>query len=40
MQGRVLRRGIANSAGLSFDVQNAGTYIVRVGTESLRVRIK
>lgn len=40
MQGRVLRRGIANSSELSFDVQNAGTYIVRVGTESLRVRIK
>ena len=40
MQGRVLRRGIANSAELSFDVQNAGTYIVRMGTESLRVRIK
>ena len=40
VQGHVLRRGVVNSTELFLSVQNAGAYIVRVGTETMRVRVK
>ena len=40
VQGHVLRRGVVNSTELFLTLQNAGAYIVRVGTETMRVRVK
>ena len=40
LQGRVLRRGVVNSSEFSMELQNAGTYIVRVGKEIQKIRVK
>ena len=40
VQGHLLRRGVVNSTEQSITLQNAGAYIVRVGTETMRVRVK
>ena len=40
LQGCVLRRGVVNSSEYSIELQNAGTYIVRVGKQVERVRVK
>ncbi len=40
MQGHVLRRGVVDGSEFSLNLQNAGVYIVRVGFESMRVRVK
>ncbi|PBC66431.1 InlB B-repeat-containing protein [Fibrobacter sp. UWS1] len=40
LQGRVLRRGVVNSPEFSMELQNAGTYIVRVGKEIQKIRVK
>ena len=40
LQGRVLRRGVVNSPEFSMELQNAGAYIVRVGKEIQKIRVK
>ena len=40
LQGRVLRRGVVNSPEFSMELQNAGTYIVRIGTQVQKIRVK
>ena len=40
LQGRVLRRGVVNSPEFSMELQNAGTYIVRVGSQVQKIRVK
>ena len=40
LQGRMLRRGVVKSSAFSFELSNAGAYIVRVGKQVERVRVK
>ena len=40
LQGRVLRRGVVNSSEFSMELQNAGTYFVRFGTQVQKIRVK
>ncbi len=40
LQGRVLRRGVVNSSEFSMELQNAGAYIVRLGKEIQKIRVK
>ena len=40
MQGRVLRSGWVGEANFSLPVPNAGMYLVRVGSGTLRVNVK
>lgn len=40
LQGRVLRRGVVNAPAFSLEMPYAGTYIVRVGKQIDRVRVK
>ncbi|SJZ59422.1 InlB B-repeat-containing protein, partial [Fibrobacter intestinalis] len=40
LQGRVLRRGVVNSSEFSMELQNAGAYIVRVGSQVQKIRVK
>ena len=40
LQGRVLRRGVVNSPEFSMELQNAGTYIVRVSSQVQKIRVK
>ena len=40
LQGRVLRRGVVNSPEFSIELQNSGAYIVRVGKQVQKIRVK
>ena len=40
LQGRMLRRGVVKSSAFSFELSNAGAYIVRVGKEIQKIRVK
>ncbi|PBC73452.1 InlB B-repeat-containing protein [Fibrobacter intestinalis] len=40
LQGRVLHRGVVNAPVFSLEMPNAGAYIVRVGKEIQKIRVK
>lgn len=40
LQGRMLRCGVVNSSEFSMELQNAGAYIVRLGKEIQKIRVK